>query len=174
MATATQTDLFLAILALDAYNRGYNPGMTFAGDSDSPGTEIGDATILQATDDLSSQNSSFYAVAYSWNSETVISYRGTTFENNAANLGDVLNGWTLSLGFPKHRKLSRRCAFTPIRRSTFPALSEDPFAAEARCGDLALESKILDVWIPPPGREDVCSVNFPSRFLHGHDEKRKK
>ena len=48
MATATQADLFLAILALDAYNRSYNPGMAFAGNSDSPGTQIGDATIQQA------------------------------------------------------------------------------------------------------------------------------
>jgi hypothetical protein len=106
----------LAILALDAYNRGYNPGMTFTGDSDSVGTEIGDATILQATDDLPSQNSSFYAVAYSWEGETVISYRGTTFENNAANLGDVLNGWTLSLGFSQASQAQQALSFyTQIR-----------------------------------------------------------
>jgi len=98
MATATQADLFLAILALDAYNRGYNPGMTFTGNSDDPNTQpqIGDATIVS---NLADTSASFYAVAYSWEGETVISYRGTTFENNAANLGDVLNGWTISLGF---------------------------------------------------------------------------
>lgn len=30
---ATQTDLFLAILALDAYNRGDSPGMTLPADA---------------------------------------------------------------------------------------------------------------------------------------------
>jgi hypothetical protein len=35
MPTQAQADLFLAILALDSYNRGYSPGMTFRGDSDS-------------------------------------------------------------------------------------------------------------------------------------------
>jgi hypothetical protein len=76
---ATQTDLFLAVLALDAYNRGYNQGMTFVGDSDAPGSAIGDATIQFATDDQASRSANFYAVAYSWDGEAVISYRGTTF-----------------------------------------------------------------------------------------------
>ena len=106
MATATQADLFLAILALDAYNRGYNPGMTFTGNSDDPNTQpqIGDATIVS---NLADTSASFYAVAYSWEGETVISYRGTTFENNAANLGDVLNGWTISLGFSQASQAQR-------------------------------------------------------------------
>jgi hypothetical protein len=34
VTAATAADLFLAILSLDAYNRGYNPGMVFAGNSD--------------------------------------------------------------------------------------------------------------------------------------------
>lgn len=96
---ATQADLFLAILALDAYNRGYNRGMTFNGNfngnSDSTGTQIGDATIQAISAD---PTTSFYAIAYSWEGETVISYRGTTFPG-APDLGDVLNGWTLSIGY---------------------------------------------------------------------------
>ncbi|MFK0691159.1 calcium-binding protein [Mesorhizobium sp. IMUNJ 23033] len=91
---ATQTDLFLAILALDAYNRGYNPGMTFAGSSAAPGTAIGDATIAVA---LPNASTGFYAVAYQWDGETVISYRGTTFDG-LPNWRDVLFGWTLSAG----------------------------------------------------------------------------
>lgn len=126
MAIATQADLFLAILALDAYNRGYNPGMTFNGGSDSPGTEIGDARILDSSADTST---SFYAIAYTWNNETVISYRGTTFENNAANLGDVLNGWTLSLGFSQALQAQQALSFytqpagwiEPLRYPSFAA-----------------------------------------------------
>jgi hypothetical protein len=45
----TPADLFLAILALDAYNRGNGPGMNFVGNSADPGTQIGDATIETAT-----------------------------------------------------------------------------------------------------------------------------
>jgi hypothetical protein len=60
------------------------------------GDEIGDAEVIQGEPN---KPTSFFAVAYTWSNETVISYWGTTFENNAANLGDVLNGWTLSLGF---------------------------------------------------------------------------
>ena len=58
-------DLFLAILAMDAYNRGYNPGI--ADLSDTVGTQIGTATI--------SNRSSFYAVAYAWNGDTIMASR---------------------------------------------------------------------------------------------------
>ena len=42
MATqmATQTDLFLAILALDAYNRGEKPGMPLPADASTTQTEL--------------------------------------------------------------------------------------------------------------------------------------
>ena len=98
MSTVTEADLFLAILALDAYNRGYGPGMTFQGSSDAPGTQIGDATVEVATDDSESQNAGFYAVAYEWQGEFVISYRGTRFPSGP-DWKDVVNGWTLSGGF---------------------------------------------------------------------------
>jgi len=98
VSTVTEADLFLAILALDAYNRGYGPGMTFQGSSDAPGTQIGDATVEVATDDSESQNAGFYAVAYEWQGEFVISYRGTRFPSGP-DWKDVVNGWTLSGGF---------------------------------------------------------------------------
>jgi hypothetical protein len=71
-------DLFRAILAMDSYNRGYNAGIT--GLSDDPNTtQIGNATVAARSSSL--QNSpevaaGFYAIAYNWNGETVISYRG--------------------------------------------------------------------------------------------------
>jgi hypothetical protein len=98
MGMATQRDLFLAVLALDAYNRGYGPGMNFSGDSSLAGTQIGDATILAATNDDLSKAASFYAIAYSWDDDVIISYRGTRFPG-APDKGDVLNGWSLSSGF---------------------------------------------------------------------------
>ena len=76
-------DLFLSILSMDAYNRGYNPGIE--GLSDAPGTRIGNATILNANIPQGSQAASFYALSYTIGAgvdgiapgTTVISYRGT-------------------------------------------------------------------------------------------------
>ena len=79
-------DLFLSILSMDAYNRGYNPGI--AGLSDASQTQIGNAKILQASNSLANSAevaASFYAIAYTMGTgvdgiapgSTVISYRGT-------------------------------------------------------------------------------------------------
>ena len=69
---AISSELMYAILAMDSYNRGYNPGILLSG------SNIGTATI--GSDELlpaGSQEAGFYAVAYEWNGETIISYRGT-------------------------------------------------------------------------------------------------
>ena len=72
-------DLFLSILSMDAYNRGYNVGVTIAGD------QIGNATLLSNADDPEgiARAASFFAQSYSWNGKTVISYRGT--DSNTGN-----------------------------------------------------------------------------------------
>ena len=76
-------NVFKAILAMDAYNRGYNAGIKFgslAGDSsvDTPGTEIGNATIYRANGDPTAQLYGFYGIAYQLDGgETIVSYRGT-------------------------------------------------------------------------------------------------
>jgi hypothetical protein len=50
MAQSKETSLFLAILALDAYNRNYNPGYTAVQDNTSTvavkGSAIGDAYVI--------------------------------------------------------------------------------------------------------------------------------
>ena len=59
-------DLFLALLSMDAYNRGYGAGLTVEG-SDAIGTQIGDATIIgrSSSDEKSDAvKAGFYAVAY--------------------------------------------------------------------------------------------------------------
>lgn len=72
------SDLFLAILAMDSYNRGYNAGL---GDpvTGLTGTQIGTATRRTDIDlPAGSEAASFFAQAYTLGSgQTVISYRGT-------------------------------------------------------------------------------------------------
>jgi hypothetical protein len=76
-------DLFLAILSMDSYNRGYGEGVTFRNASN----QIGNATIGEDALTLLSQGtaeaSGFYALAYDVSGAgiagltgTVISYRG--------------------------------------------------------------------------------------------------
>lgn len=80
-------DVFLSLLALDAYNRGYGQGV-FLNPSDSlNGQEernrfIGTARVTNQSDvevETPGVDAGFYAIAYDWNGETVISYRGTNF-----------------------------------------------------------------------------------------------
>jgi len=79
---AISKDLFLAILSMDAYNRGYNEGIAGLGGA---GAKVGNATIKDVDLPTGAQAASFYAVAYDvdgadidgLDSTTVISYRGT-------------------------------------------------------------------------------------------------
>ncbi len=79
---AITRDLFLSILALDSYNRGYNSGVF--GLSDAVGSELGTAKLVKTPVTNPARDIGFYATAYTWNGETIISYRGT------ANFGPVL------------------------------------------------------------------------------------
>ncbi len=92
------SDLFMAILAMDAYNRGYNEGLIV------PGTQIGLASLGQNSLILTNiladgtvvrldQPASFFAQAYTWNGQTVISYRGTDQPGL-----DIANGYGLATG----------------------------------------------------------------------------
>ena len=76
-------DVFLSLLALDAYNRSYGQNVVLTtGDSttgqNERGRRIGNATILRDANDPEgiAQAAGFYAIAYDWNGERVISYRG--------------------------------------------------------------------------------------------------
>ena len=73
--------VFLSILAMDSYQRGYSPGINGI-----LGNSIGSATIVPResvgiSDEKYSawQIDGFYASAYRWGAETVLSYRGTDF-----------------------------------------------------------------------------------------------
>lgn len=81
-------DLFLSILSMDAYNRGYAPGI--AGLSGAPGIAIGSASILDVDLPTGSQPAGFYAIAYNDPTYgTIISYRGTDSFNFLSELTSV-------------------------------------------------------------------------------------
>jgi hypothetical protein len=68
-------DLFRAILAMDAYNRGYNAGVNVAGPQIGNAVLSANSQILGTGVDVAA---SFFAQAYTLaNGQTVISYRGT-------------------------------------------------------------------------------------------------
>jgi hypothetical protein len=81
----SSSDLLRAILAMDAYNRGYNAGLKIDNNS-----MIGDAEISAAKGDQEAQNAGFFAQSYRLGTQTIISYRGT----------DVLPGLNLALFNP--------------------------------------------------------------------------
>lgn len=94
-------DLFLSILAMDSYNRGYGEGL---GNLEAVPhvTRLGNATIIQQSDTDSGDpgvDAGFYAIAYDWNGETVISYRGTDNPNPFVSGGDFWNGWVIGGGY---------------------------------------------------------------------------
>ena len=78
---AISSELMYAILAMDAYNRGYNLGMVLTG------SQIGTATIstdstrefrdpgADPEDSTPDQAAGFYAVAYTWNGDTIMASR---------------------------------------------------------------------------------------------------
>ena len=93
-------DLFLAILALDSYNRGVGAGLR--DENLGEAGQIGNAQILSLVDIgiteipyAAWQAAGFYAVAYSTPYGTVISYQGTDFTPFSDALVDAFNGWTL-------------------------------------------------------------------------------
>ena len=75
-------ELMYAILSMDSYNRGYNAGIANLGGL---GSKIGTASLVTDSEAVPStkdiaQAAGFYASAYSYKEETVISYRGTDSE----------------------------------------------------------------------------------------------
>ena len=105
-------ELFLSILATDAYNRGYDSGIDNL--SDDIDTAFGALKIIarsSSADDSQEVLNGFYAIAYEVTDgdaiegfdtgDKIISYRGTDFppENNESG-SDIWNGWISGAGFP--------------------------------------------------------------------------
>jgi hypothetical protein len=73
-------DLFLSILALDSYNRGYGQrvsGLANTGLLGNARIKTDSIVEFDSAGGTPSQDADFYAVAYTYNGETIISYRGT-------------------------------------------------------------------------------------------------
>ena len=128
---AISDDLFLAILSMDAYNRGYAAGLGSGplglGDV---GSSIGNATVI--TQSPSNPNSlevqkPFFAQAYTWNGQTVISYRGTDTPSPFSSGNDFWTGWTLGAGFPSASQgtMARQFYETVTGQSVFAAAPSD-------------------------------------------------
>jgi len=69
-------ELMYAILAMDAYNRGYNAGVLLEGDQVGLATIKSDAETRPETA-ATAKSADFYAVEYEWFGDTIIAYRGT-------------------------------------------------------------------------------------------------
>ena len=83
-------DVFLSILAMDSYHRVPTSGFKVEGN-------VGDAVFVRANDrSPGSDLSGFFATAYRWNGEKIISYAGT---NDREAIGpDKIFGWVNALG----------------------------------------------------------------------------
>lgn len=104
--SSIEDEVFLSLLALDAYNRGYNAGIEL----DPTATGLGRAAFfsllgedavenLEPGSDGDARAASFYARAYSYNGEIIIAYRGTDQEWwDDSTWGYVVNGWGLGGG----------------------------------------------------------------------------
>ena len=112
-------ELFLAILSMDSYNRGYGAGISNGehiengvdlGLGDTIGSKVGSATVssrVSSDANGAAQTAGFYAIAYTLTEDaksgvegiapgtTIISYRGTdSFLNSDVSGGSApLNGW---------------------------------------------------------------------------------
>src|SRR4051812_16410130 len=109
---AISKDLFLSILAMDSYNRGYNVGIKTLGGLNS---EIGKATIISQSDTATNSegvNAGFYGLAYDASrvfgfsaGEKAVAYRGTDslFGTNIID-GDIWNAYGVGAGSPNGKQ----------------------------------------------------------------------
>lgn len=110
---AISKDLFLAILSMDVYNRGYGAGINFGTNSDAPNvTRIGNATIIDRNGGSEAASAGFYALAYDTSGvsgfsagEKTIAYRGTDSLIPGLVIGsDIWNGYGVGTGVPSGKQ----------------------------------------------------------------------
>lgn len=118
-------DLFLAILAMDAYNRGYGAGIKNLPELGA----LGNATILTTPAQAGWETAGFYAIAYEVSqvaglSGTVVAYRGTDSPVDAL-------AFELGIGqpFTPSGTLLRQARMTIELHRAVAGQANDPFAA---------------------------------------------
>jgi Lipase (class 3) len=130
-------EVFLSILAMDSYQRGYAVGIKGV-----DGNKIGNAIIKEdSSEKLGLPQTSaigFFAQSYLWNGETVISYRGTDFDAfngitsadgvvsgtkkflNSEFIQDLTKGWSTFTGLGTNSQF-------PMARAFFKSVSGGDF-----------------------------------------------
>ncbi len=101
-------ELMYAILVLDSYNQGYGEGI------EHEKTDIGTASLFAQSDIEDGEagvDAGFYAAAYTYNNETVISYRGTNSDELPNFVTDAWNGYFVSVGSPFNDQARLAAAF---------------------------------------------------------------
>lgn len=106
-------ELFMAILSMDSYNRGYNSDVGDDLDGLGESGSIGNATLIDQTtvgigepEYQAWKDSGFYAIAYKLDAAvgdlaantTIISYRGTDDCTSWGSENDIISGWPLGGG----------------------------------------------------------------------------
>ncbi len=125
-------DVFLSVLAMDAHNRGYDQGISVLPVVANV-TKLGNATIT--TDSVIKLGTpasavGFYALAYDWSGETVISYRGTDFNSGKSIVNDVYNGWSSFTGIGSNSQFGlAQQFFTSVTGAKFPVESTNVSAS---------------------------------------------
>ena len=118
-------ELFLSILGMDSYNRGYNPGIALDANASSIGTATiaADSTSILGLDVTS--GAGFYALSYTWRGQPVISYRGTDNVDFLAGGGgnDTLIYQKIGANLDEEGRLLRDDDGKIIARGTFDILS---------------------------------------------------
>lgn len=122
-------ELYLALLSMDAYNRGYGAGVADGGEADTDGlggigSHIGNATVIRQSyteEGTPGVAAGFCAVAYTMGSgpdvppelqgKTIISYRGTDNYGALPSTADVWNGYGIALGSPLGEQARLAAAF---------------------------------------------------------------
>ena len=90
--TVSKKDLFLSVLAMDAYNQGNKPSIGHGQSSVGTTQVVLQSNVTPGSPEITA---GFSATAYSSGDEIIISYRGTDDPST-----DVLTGWTTILGYP--------------------------------------------------------------------------
>ncbi|TAL40169.1 MAG: tandem-95 repeat protein [Alphaproteobacteria bacterium] len=130
--------LFQAILAMDSYNRSYGEGVILTGTSVGTATILTDSEIfgnVEGSDIRKDANIGFYAIAYQYDGQTTIAYRGTDdlyWKNILLNFDlslDQEHGWPVGAGFPDTDQSEMAFSFYRYIASQLPGGTfEDPFA----------------------------------------------
>ncbi|MGD9851513.1 MAG: calcium-binding protein [Nitrospirales bacterium] len=162
---AISSELMYAILAMDSYNRGYNPGIkVLGGVSSSIGDTIGNATVISEDRSSEAQDAGFYGLAYQWNGDTIISYRGTDnlvsppWTDDPAGGSDIWNGYSTGAGSGISEQARLAAEFYQAVTSTE---NSDPRNGSAKLTGHSLGGGLAGFIGALYGKEAVVFANMP-------------